>query len=59
MIRQTCKDKVTRTEKYFRNFIKSNQNQIVFTIFRSIWNQTDDRLVPNQSVHAKYNLISG
>ena len=28
----------TQTEKYFRNLIKSNRNQIVFTIFRLIWN---------------------
>ena len=46
------------TEKYFRNLIKSNPNQIVFTMQRLIWIQTDDRLVPNQSVHGKYNLIS-
>ena len=26
------------TEKSFRNFIKSTRNQIVFTIFRLIWN---------------------
>ena len=36
-------------EKYFPNLIKSNRNQIVFTIFWLIWNQTDVRLVPNQS----------
>ena len=46
------------TKKFFRNLIKSNRNQIVFTIFRLIWNQSDDRLVPSQSVHGKYNLIS-
>ena len=28
------------TEKSFRNLIKSDRNQIVFTIFRMIWNQT-------------------
>ena len=28
-------------KKYFRNLIKSTQNQIVFTLFRLIWNQTD------------------
>ena len=32
---------VPRTEKYFRNLIKSNRNQIVFIILRFIWNQTD------------------
>ena len=30
------------TEKSFRNVIKSNRNQIVFTIFRLIWNQTEE-----------------
>ena len=45
------------TEKPFRNFIKSIRNQIVFTIFRLIWNKKDVRLVPNQSEKGKYNLI--
>ena len=31
-------DKTLHTEKYFRNLIKSNRNQIGFTIFRLIWN---------------------
>ena len=44
-------------ENFFRNRIKSHWNQIVFTIFRLIWNQTDVRLVPNQSENGKYNLI--
>ena len=35
----------THTEKSFRYPIKSNRNQIVFTTFRLIWNQTDVRLV--------------
>ena len=35
------------TEKYFRNLMKSTRNQIVFTIFRLIWNKTDVRLDPN------------
>ena len=47
------------TEKSFRNLIKSTWNQIVFTILRLIWNQTDVRLVPNKSENGKYNLISG
>ena len=47
------------TEIYFRNLIKSTRNQIIFTIFRLIWNQTDVRLDPNQSKDGKYNLISG
>ena len=42
------------TEKSFRNLVKSNRNQIVFTIFRLIWNQ----MVPNQSENGKWNLIS-
>ena len=45
-------------ETFFRNFIKSNRIQIVFTIFRLIWNQTDVRLVPNQLENGKYNLMS-
>ena len=45
-------------QKSFRNLIKLNQYQIVFTIFRLIWNQTDVRMIPNQSVHGKYNPIS-
>ena len=44
-----CSDKLAHTEKISRNFIKSNWNQIVFTIFRLIWIRTDVRLVPNQS----------
>ena len=47
-----------RTDKSFLNLIKSNQNQIVFTIFPLIGNQTDVRLVPNQSVYGKYNQTS-
>ena len=49
---------VVHTEKYFRNIIESNLNQIVFTISRLTWNQTDVRLVQNQSASGKYNLIS-
>ena len=41
-----------------RNFIKSNWNQIVFTIFRLIYDQTDFRLVLNHLENGKYNLIS-
>ena len=45
-----------------RNVIKSNRNQIVFTIFRLIWNQTDVRLVPNQpgmvnTIRFRFDLI--
>ena len=40
-VRATCVNwSLLHTEKYFRNHIKSNQNQIVFDIFRLIWNQT-------------------
>ena len=48
-----------RTGKCFRNLFKSTRNQILFTIFRLIWNQTDVHLNPNQSENSKYNLISG
>ena len=44
-------------EKYFRKLIKSNRNQIVYTIFQLIWNQTDVCFVPNQSEGGEYNLI--
>ena len=56
--RRTAVRETAHTEKYFRNLIKSNRNQIVFTIFRLIGIQTDVRLDPNQSVHCTYNLIS-
>ena len=45
------------TEKSFRNLSKSNRNQIVSTIFRFIWKQTDVHLVLNQSENGKCNLI--
>ena len=48
----------THTEKSYRIFIKSNRNQIVFTTFRLIWNQTFLSLVQNQSKNRKYNQIS-
>ena len=49
-----------RTEKSFPNLIKSTRNQIVFTIFRLIWNSKWTCLfaIPNQSENDKYNLIS-
>ena len=47
-----------RIEKSFRNQIKSNWNEIVFTMHRLIWNQTDVCLVPNQLENGQYNLIS-
>ena len=37
------------TEKSFRNLIKLNRNQIIFTILRLIWNETQVRLVSNHS----------
>ena len=46
------------TEKSRQNLIKSTRNQIVFTIFRLIWMQTDVYLVPYQPKNGKYNLIS-
>ena len=45
-------------EKYFPNIVKSNRNQIIFTIFWSILNQTEFHLFLNQSENSKYNLIS-
>ena len=45
-------------EKSLRNPIKSNRNQIPFTALRSIWNQTNGRLVPSQPENGKYNPIS-
>ena len=51
--------KTAHTGKSFRNLIESTRNQIVFTIFQLIWNQTDVQLVPNQSENGKYNMIFG
>ena len=45
-------------DKSFRNLIISNWNQIVYTIFWLIGNQTDVRLVPNPSENGKYSHIS-
>ena len=39
----------TRKEIFVRILIKSNWNQIVITLFWSLWRQTDVRLVPNKS----------
>ena len=47
-----------QTENFFQNLIKSNRNKIVFTIFQLTLNQTDVRLVPNESESGNYNLIS-
>ena len=53
--------KLLQTEKSFRNLIKSNRYQIVFTIF-NYWFGTANggvRLIPNQSLKMIwYNLIS-
>ena len=49
--------KLVHTEKYFLNFVKSDPNQIVFTIFRLIYNQMLFHSAPNQSEKCKYNLI--
>ena len=50
----------SHTDKIFRNLIKSNRNQIVFTIFRLIWNQMDIRFILNQSEKGLiiFNMIS-
>ena len=50
--------RIVHTEKSFRNLVKSNRNQIVFTIFWLIWIHADVHLDPNQSKNVKYNLIS-
>ena len=44
------------TEKSFRNLIKSNRNQIVFAIFRLIWN-TDGRPLVSQIYQKMVNTI--
>ena len=46
-------------EIYFLNVFKSTENQIVFTIFRLIWNKNDFHFDQNQSENGKYNLILG
>ena len=53
-----CRFPPLRTEKSFRNLVNANRNQIVITIFHLIKNQTEFRLVPNESENGKYNLIS-
>ena len=46
------------TEKYFRNLVKSNRNQILFTIFPiDLELQAKFFLAPNHSENGKYNLI--
>ena len=56
------KARVSAHGKIFRNLIKTNRNQIVFTIFRLIWNKTANEeypfAAPNQSENGKYNLFS-
>ena len=37
-------ENMLHAEKYFRNLIKSTRNQLVFTIYRLIWNPTEVRL---------------
>ena len=51
-------DTLLHTEKYFRNLIKSTRNQIVFIIFRLIWNTNGHYPFAVQSENGKYNLIS-
>ena len=58
VLEQLFVDRTIRTVKSFRNLVKSNWSQIVYTIFRLIWTQTDVRLGPNQSESGKYKLIS-
>ena len=42
---KTVRESLLLAEKSFRNLIISIRNQIVFTIFRLIWNETDVRLL--------------
>ena len=46
-------------ENFFLNLVESTRNQIVFNIFRSIWNQTDVRLVPNFFEFKKKKVMFG
>ena len=39
-------------EKYFRNLIKLTRNQIVFTIFRLIWNTNERVCLFSKSIGA-------
>ena len=50
---------ILHKEIFFWNLIELNRNQIIFTIFQLIWNETEIRLVPKQSESGKYNLILG
>ena len=43
---------------FYNDQTYDHPNQIVFTIMRLIWHQTDFRLVLNQSDNGKYNPIS-
>ena len=45
----------SHTEKSFLNHVKSNQICIVITFLRSIWHQTEFRLVLNQSEKCNHN----
>ena len=56
-----CSFSILHAEKYFPNLIKSNPNQIVFTMHPDWFGTANGRCpfaVPNQSVHGEYNLIS-
>ena len=46
---------VLLAENLISKLVKSTKNQIVFTILRLIWYQTECRLVPNESENGKYN----
>ena len=45
-------------EKYILYSCQLNRNQIVFTTFRLIWNQTELSFAPNKSEEGRYNHIS-
>ena len=44
---------ILHAEESLLNLVKLIRNQIVFTIHRLIWDQTDHRLVPNQLENGK------
>jgi len=48
----------THIELFSKSYQINLKSDCIYHI-RLIWNQTDVRLVPNQSENGKYNLISG
>ena len=48
-VKKTSEKKKLHSDKSTSDSCQINRNQIVFTIFWLIWNQTDVPMVPNQS----------